>query len=522
MTVPRTYRLRFTAYIAVLLAFLVGVLVLTYRSSSDLVLREAETSLARIVQQLTGQIHAESADLAERARMVRDSTSFQEYLFIATSLDTDPEALREQYRRQFGWLQIKRSAVLSKSARVYAGPEHRDLVKALTTRGLHRSPKAGQFYLNGPRGLEMVATAPIFYRSQHLGTVALTKTLDAEWMNAVRRITGGELFFVRDGKIAISTLGAEATGRDFPPASDRMTFGHDTFLVRRLPLCDDPDVCRFYLALSQTDLTGRLVAQRNLVLAFAVVGCLVVLAIGFLMLRNFGAPVSRLAAMIGEVSQGRFPDFPRAPARDEIGFLWNHFAEMVRNLRDKQEELAVVHRQLEKQAVTDALTGFYNRRYLYDIYPKLWSEALRQNGGLSVILIDLDHFKSVNDRFGHPTGDKVLVHVANVLRESCRVSDFLFRVGGEEFIVLTHAGIEGAQVLAEKIREVLERSPINEDQFVIRVTASLGVAQAEETDGLNGQTQTLARADKALYAAKQAGRNRVASWQAPRLVISKR
>src|SRR3989344_3038566 len=301
MTVPRTYRLRFTAYIAVLLAFLVGVLVLTYRSSSDLVLREAETSLARIVQQLTGQIHAESADLAERARMVRDSTSFQEYLFIAISLDTDPEALREQYRRQFGWLQIKRSAVLSKSARVYAGPEHRDLVKALTTRGLHRSPKAGQFYLNGPRGIEMVATAPIFYRSQHLGTVALTKALDAEWMNAVRQITGGELFFVRDGKIAISTLGAEATGRDFPPTSDRMTFGHDTFLVRRLPLCDDPDVCRFYLALSPTDLTGRLVAQRNLVLAFAVVGCLVVLAIGFLMLRNFGAPVSRLAAMIGEV-----------------------------------------------------------------------------------------------------------------------------------------------------------------------------------------------------------------------------
>jgi diguanylate cyclase (GGDEF)-like protein len=229
--------------------------------------------------------------------------------------------------------------------------------------------------------------------------------------------------------------------------------------------------------------------------------------IGFLMLRNFSVPLGRLVAVIKEVSDGRFPDFRETENRDEIGYLWNQFAEMVRNLRDKQEELAAVHQQLEKQAVTDALTGLYNRHYLYDIYPKLWSEALRQNGGLSVILIDLDHFKSINDRFGHPTGDRVLVHMVNVLRESCRVSDFLFRMGGEEFIVLTRACLEGAQVLAEKIREALERSPINE---------------AEETDGLNGLTQMLARADKALYTAKQAGRNRVARWEAPRLIVSKR
>ena len=521
MSAPRTYRLRFTAYIAVLLAFLVGVLVLTYRSSSELVLREAETSLARVTQQLTGQIENEHADLAERVNMVRDSRNFQEYLFIAISLNTDPEALREQYRRQFGWLQIKRSVVLSKSSRIYVGPEHRDLARALMARGLHRSSKAELFYLNGPHGLEMVATAPIFYRSQHLGVVALTKILDAEWMASVRQITGGELFFVRDAKIAMSTLGPAAAGGDFLPASDRLTFGRDTFLVRRLVLCNDPEVCHFYLALSQTELTSRIAAQRNRVLVFAAIGCLAVLTIGFMMLRNFGLPVSRLAAMIGEVSQGRFPDFPRMPARDEIGFLWNQFAEMVRSLRDKQEELAAVHRQLEKQAVTDELTGLYNRRHLYDIYPKLWSEALRKHARLSVILIDLDHFKQVNDRFGHLVGDKVIVHLADILRECCRMSDFLFRMGGEEFLVLTHGDAEGAQALAGKIREALESKPINDGQFIIRVTASFGVAQAEETDGLNGLVQTLARADKALYAAKDAGRNRVACWQVPRLLVSR-
>lgn len=520
MTVPHTYRLRLTAYIAVLLAFMVGVLVLTYRSSSDLVLREAETNLTRIVQQLTGQVHAESADLAERARMVRDSTNFQEYLFIAISLDADPEALREQYRRQFSWLQIKRSIVLSKSARVYVGPEHRDLAKALTARGLHRSPKAELFYLNGPRGLEMVATAPIFYRSQHLGVVAVTKTLDAEWMATVRQITGGELIFVRDGKIAMSTLGAMAVGRDFSSASDRMTFGHDAFFVQRLPLCDDTEVCRFYLALSQTELTGRLAAQRNLVLTFAVVGCLAVLTIGFLMLRNFGAPVSRLAAMIGEVSQGRFPDFPRSHARDEIGFLWNQFASMVTSLREKQEELAAIHREIEQRAITDVLTGLYNRRYLYDIYPRLWSEALRKGTALSVVLIDLDHFKLINDTYGHIIGDRVLVYLSQVLRETCRVSDFLFRMGGEEFLVLIHDNAQGAGILAEKIRVTLEQSSITESDNPIRVTASLGVAQAGEGDGQNGLELALVRADRALYAAKEAGRNHVVTWGAPRLAAS--
>ena len=521
MVIPRTYRFRFTSYIAVLLLFLVGLLVLTYRSSSDLVLREAENSLARVVQQLKGQVENEGADLAERAGMVRDSRNFQEYLFIAISLNANPEALREQYRRQFGWLQIKRAVVLSKSSRIYVGPEHQDLAKVLTERGLHRSLKPELFYLNGSRGLEMGATAPILYRSQHLGVVALTKVLDAEWMGVIRQITGGELFLVRDGKIAVSTFEPKTTAHHFQPASDRMTLGQDTFLVRRLPLCDDLGVCQLYFALSQTEVTGRLHAQRNQLLLFAFLACYAVLTIGFLMLRNFGEPISRLAAMIGEVSKGRFPDFPSMPVRDEIGFLWNQFAEMVRSLRDKQEELAAVHRQLEKQAVTDELTGLYNRRHLYDIYPKLWSEALRKHDRLSVILIDLDHFKQVNDRFGHLVGDKVIVHFADILRECCRVSDFLFRIGGEESLVLTHGDAEGAQALAGKIREALESKPINDGQFIIRVTASFGVAQAEETDGLNGLVQTLARADKALYAAKDAGRNRVACWQVPRLLVSK-
>jgi len=522
MTVPRTYQDRLIGYVAVMLVFIVGVLFFTYQSSSALVLREAETGLERVATQLKGQILADSSDLSERARMVRDNSSLQEYMFIATSLGTDPLALRERYRRDFGWLHVNRAVVLSKNDRVYVGEEHRNLVQALIDRELTGSPISKLFYQDGPQGLEMVTTAPIHYRSQHLGVVALTKILDAEWMAAVRQITGGELFFVRDGKISMSTLGAKAIGKPFALAESRIAIDEDTYIVHKLKFCEDSDTCQFYLALSQTDLMARISTQRNLVMTFAVVGGLSVLIIGLMILRNFGAPVSRLAAMIGEVSQGRFPDFPRATSNDEIGFLWNKFTEMVHNLRDKQHELTTVHEQLEKQAVTDVLTGLYNRRYLYDIYPKLRSESIRQNKYLSMILIDLDHFKSVNDRHGHLVGDKVLVHLANVLRESCRVSDFLFRLGGEEFLVLTHTDVDGAQIQAEKIRSRLEHSHITEGETTILVTASLGVDEAQDSDGVNGLTQALARVDKALYVAKQAGRNRVACLQSPKLVVSNR
>lgn len=523
MLLPRTYRLRLVVYIAVLLVFLAAVLAFSYHGSRALILQEAEDSINRVAQQIEGQLGYHARDSRARVKMIRDNVPLTEYLFIANALDTDAAAIRELYQRQFGWLPADRVVLLMKNGKTMLGAGHVDLIQALRARRALDHKIEQQFYLYGKNGLELVSAAPVEYRSQYLGMVAITAAISDEWMKTTRELSNGHLLMVKDGKIIQTTLGNKWTGHAFNPASNALRVGNEEFLVRQIQVAGaKPDLPTLWFALSEMELTQRINKQRNQVLALAVTGCIGILLIGFLMLRNFSAPLGRLITIINEVSDGRFPDFRETDKKDEIGFLWNRFAEMVRVLRDKQEELATVHQQLEKQAITDALTGLYNRRYLYDIYPKLWSEALRQGGGISVILIDLDHFKSINDRFGHPTGDRVLVHVANKLRESCRVSDFVFRMGGEEFIVLTHAGVEGAQVLAEKMRSALEHSPVNEGQFAICVTASFGVAQADETDGLNGLSQTLARADKALYAAKQDGRNRVACWEAPRLVVSKR
>lgn len=512
MIAPRTYRSRLVIYIGVLLLFLVATLVLSYHSSSALVLKEAESSVARLAQQIESQLKVEARDLAERAKMMRDNTGFSGYLYIAISLGTDPGAMRELYQRQFGWMQIDRSIVVSRTGKTLIGHEHADLGAAILARGLAAEPNDSLFYNEGGDGLEMVATAAMSYRSQPLGVIAVTRAIDAQWIAFTRQISGGHLVLTKQGRIALSSLGAERNGQAFEPVNDQVMIDGEPYLVRQVTTGDDPRLPKLWLAQSQQELTAHLRVQRDRMLALVILGCVGGLFAGFMILRNFNAPLGNLVRMMQEVSAGRFPEFRRAPVRDEIGFLSNHFAEMVTSLREQQEEVRRAHAQLEHDAITDSLTGLYNRRYLYDLFPKLWSEAIRHNKTLTLIIVDLDLFKRINDRYGHVVGDQVLTHFTKVLREGCRVSDFLFRLGGEEFLILAPGDLEGAQVLAEKVRSQLEREPCQEGGRTISVTASFGIAQAESGDGVNGLSQVLARADQALYSAKQGGRNRVAVW----------
>jgi len=506
---PRTYRFRLVLYIGMLLLFLVAALVLSYHSSNTLVLKEAENNAARLAQQIEGQIKIEARDLAERAKMVRDNTGFTSYLYIAVSLGTDPGALRELYQRQFGWLQIDRSVVLSRTGRALIGAQQADLNKTLIKRGLMVGTGEHLFYHEGKRGLEMVATSPISYRSQSLGVIAVTKNLDAAWMKVVREMSGGQLFLVKDGRIVLSTLDVERGGQSFVPDSDRVVIDGESYLVQRVAIGDDAHLPQLWFALSQQELTAHLLVQRNRMFALVIAGCLGGLMIGFMMLRNFSAPLSRLVKFTEEVGAGRLPEIRRSLSHDEVGYLTNRFSEMVTSLREQQDEVKRAQEQLEREATTDALTGLYNRRYLYSLFPKLWSEAMRSHKSLALIIIDIDHFKKINDRYGHPTGDSVLLHIAIVLRANCRVSDFLFRIGGEEFLILTSGDNEGGTHVAEKIRSTLELEAYSDAECSIPVTASFGVAQADASDGTNGLEQLLRRADQALYAAKKGGRNRV-------------
>ncbi|OYQ36268.1 hypothetical protein CHU95_05660 [Niveispirillum lacus] len=175
--------------------------------------------------------------------------------------------------------------------------------------------------------------------------------------------------------------------------------------------------------------------------------------------------------------------------------------ERTASLRDANDRLAEL-------ATRDPLTGIHNRRAFMERLDQEWSAALRHGQPFCVLMLDLDHFKEVNDTYGHLVGDTVLREVAERAQSALRDTDMLARYGGEEFVVLTsHTDAAQAQVAAERIRIAVSQTPVMLDGVVIQVTVSIGVSQAaphRET-----QTALFNRTDNAMYAAKAAGRNRV-------------
>jgi diguanylate cyclase len=171
-----------------------------------------------------------------------------------------------------------------------------------------------------------------------------------------------------------------------------------------------------------------------------------------------------------------------------------------------QKKLA--YHRLQERAVTDELTGLANRREMKKIGEREFIRAQRFNRPLSVMMLDLDHFKSVNDTFGHHTGDQVLKHVATIFLSTIRLQDLVARFGGEEFVILMpETEIEGAILLAERIREKINKQPYHDKEDVVTINISIGVSTINEAD--SDYKQTLIRADKALYQAKERGRDRV-------------
>lgn len=170
-------------------------------------------------------------------------------------------------------------------------------------------------------------------------------------------------------------------------------------------------------------------------------------------------------------------------------------------------QLEISQRELREQANTDPLTGLANRRFFGTIAEKELSLMRRQQDNFSVIMMDIDHFKSVNDTYGHPAGDEILKQVAATLSDSVREEDTVARIGGEEFVVCSPASNRlAAIVLAERLRKSVESLEIEIDGNQIPVTISLGISLLPH-DGDNLEA-LLATADERLYIAKQAGRNR--------------
>lgn len=170
---------------------------------------------------------------------------------------------------------------------------------------------------------------------------------------------------------------------------------------------------------------------------------------------------------------------------------------------------ALTHDQVQKLAAIDPLTNIYNRRFGLIRLHEEYARAIRHQQALGVMMIDVDDFKKINDTFGHSVGDRVIYHIAKVIRSAIREGDIAMRYGGEEFLcVIVGASTEDVHKIAEKILRMIKDSVIRHGQQSIKTTISIGIAAYPE-DEINSEQDLIEFADKALYMAKDMGKNRI-------------
>ncbi len=190
---------------------------------------------------------------------------------------------------------------------------------------------------------------------------------------------------------------------------------------------------------------------------------------------------------------------------EELFILWS-FIDVTNEVKYRQE--------LELLASTDSMTKLYNRRYFNELSKSVLKLDIRNSLSTSVIILDIDRFKVINDTFGHKVGDDVIISLANQLKKHFRKSDIISRWGGEEFVVLLpQTDINGAMIIAKRLRDKIENSSINTtDNQIVKFTISLGVSQVDYNKD-NSIEASIICADKALYEAKENGRNRVVEFK---------
>jgi len=188
--------------------------------------------------------------------------------------------------------------------------------------------------------------------------------------------------------------------------------------------------------------------------------------------------------------------------------LEREFSRTVDLLRQRNQELEMLNQQLWKLSHTDELTGYFNRRHIVSRMEEEISRGLRYEMSLSIVLADIDHFKRINDTFGHLVGDRALQTIADLFRSKLRESDLIGRFGGEEFLlILPHTDLGGAEAFCHRLRDHVEKHPLQLGDQSITMTASFGISTL--SPDVDTSHKLLRIADRNLYRAKYLGRNRV-------------
>jgi diguanylate cyclase (GGDEF)-like protein len=182
-------------------------------------------------------------------------------------------------------------------------------------------------------------------------------------------------------------------------------------------------------------------------------------------------------------------------------------------LRDVTERVRLLE-DVQQLAIRDALTEAYNRRHFFHLANQILEQSIRYQRPVAILVLDIDHFKRINDAFGHITGDRVLKRFTTLCKQVTRASDILARYGGEEFVIfLPETTRRNAYSVAERLRQKVASTPVLDGEESIYMTVSIGVASYDPLSPAVSLDVLLGRADQSLYQAKQNGRNRVVLWE---------
>ncbi|MBA4141612.1 MAG: diguanylate cyclase [Nitrosospira sp.] len=267
----------------------------------------------------------------------------------------------------------------------------------------------------------------------------------------------------------------------------------------------------------RAEVYGTWIKLRNIFLALVAAMVVIVAAVAFHLGRSIVVPLQRLIRAADRIAGGDLDVRLNAARNDELGHLTRVFNEMADRLRRTHAEIMAANEAMHQQnqmlarlSITDSLTGLYNRSKLDSILTDQLARFNRSERPFTLLMLDIDHFKTINDTCGHVAGDEILTAVAHILLQSIRSIDFAARYGGDEFIIiLAETSAEPALKTAERIRSEVEdmRYVVNGSSIV--VTVSIGIVESQPDDVT--ATLMFARADAALYEAKRAGRNRAYS-----------
>ncbi|MCL2699361.1 MAG: diguanylate cyclase [Defluviitaleaceae bacterium] len=255
-----------------------------------------------------------------------------------------------------------------------------------------------------------------------------------------------------------------------------------------------------------TDISNRMMLA---VIGISLIVIIMMVFLAFRLTRIISTPILKLSQEVARVGEGDFEYRIPVESQDEIGFLTEAFNNMADNLYQYAQDiisLASTKAKLEIAANTDGLTGILNRRSFMETAEKSLELACRSKVGSYVIMMDLDHFKRVNDTYGHPAGDQVLKDISGLVKSIVRSDDLFARYGGEEFILFL-SGIpkEIVKELIERIRSRISETVVQFENESITLTSSFGIAQVMPEYDLDA---AILCADQALYKAKQGGRNK--------------